>query len=305
MLSKRKTKGKIILLDPDITIEPTTKQLHVILSPALYWVRRFKLPTTSQREAKKILPSLFEEFLPPGDFSYYGYFNNENFIGFAYEQQAIRTLLQAKGLDAARIVSLHFAQIELDASKLPMRLSSSWMLDSIDGIILKLPSTKQQLKQPNLQELTLSKHSIKIERYDTLIKKSTLAMLCAIAIGFGLLWVVQWYKLHLAKQQLQERLDGLYKRYNLLPTTTQNKSLLKRYEKINSKQKRLRKALRILLETPRKSGGHLESIRLEGAAIKALFKDIKEPNKALKRLEGFGVKSKKLDEQTLLVEVAL
>ena len=50
-----------IFIDPltvfDLQIEEGAVY-DVILSPALYWIRRFTLPTTSLHEAKKLLPSV-------------------------------------------------------------------------------------------------------------------------------------------------------------------------------------------------------------------------------------------------------
>jgi len=94
---KFKTDLEVIFLDPDVALEQGDGRLIVLLSPALYWVRAFELPVKSEKEAKKLLPSLFEEFLPEGEFSYYGYFEEDRYIGFAYEEESIRSVLAQKG----------------------------------------------------------------------------------------------------------------------------------------------------------------------------------------------------------------
>lgn len=306
MFSKFKTDLEIIFLDPDVDIEPKEAKTAVLLSPALYWVRSFELPVKSEKEAKKLLPSLFEEFLPEGEFSYFGYFDGERYIGFAYEEEKIRQLLLQKGVDLAKVEALYFAQSELGEEMLPVQLSKGWMLASIDGIVVKLPFMEGiESKALDLNSLELSSKSIKIERYAAPIERKTLYALCAVFLLFGLLYGLEWWRVDRETVRIQQRSDEIFAKYSLLPTMTQNRSVLKKYEKIDKKQKKLRKTLAALLKTSQATGGSLRSIRLEKESIHATFDTIADPKRLKKRLHSLGAKIKKLKSGMIAVEVSL
>ena len=307
MLSKFKTESEILLLDPDLDIESRPGRKRVVLSPALYWVRAFELPVKSEKEAKKLLPSLFEEFLPEGDFHYYGYFEEGGrYIGFAYEEEKIRALATKKGVDPVSIEAIHFAQSELSPKMLPAKLSNEWILTSIDGIVVKLPRDDEKETKPlDLTALHPSKKSIKIERYKTPIEKKSLYSLSAIALAFAMLYTLQWYRLDQEKRRLQQLSEKIFQKYSLLPTMTQNRSILKKYEKIDKRQKKLRKTTAALLKIPQYAGGSLQSITFEKGTLHAVYKDLQNRSTLQKRLHIFEPKIQKLKNGTLAVKVTL
>ncbi len=306
MFSKFKTDAEIIFLDPNVDIESKEAKTAVLLSPALYWVRSFELPLKSEKEAKKLLPSLFEEFLPEGEFSYFGYFDGERYIGFAYEEEKIRQLLLHKGVDLAQLEAFYFAQSELDEDMLPAQLGHEWMLASIDGIVVKLPFMKgTQSKALDLSSLALSSKSIKIERYAAPIERKTLYALCAIFLLFALLYGLEWWRVDQEVVRIQKRSDEIFARYSLLPTMTQNRSVLKKYEKIDTKQKKLRKMVAALLKASQATGGSLQSLRVEKESLHALFGNLADQRVLKKRLESLGGKITKLKSGAVAVEVRL
>ena len=307
MFSKFKTDSEIVFLDPSLDIEQKdAKKIAVILSPALYWVRAFVLPVTSEKEAKKLLPSLFEDFLPEGEFGYYGYFEGERYIGFAYEEEKIRALLIQKGVDLGSIDSFHFAQSIFDSEMLPLKLDDAWMLQEIDGIVVKLPLMQQEeLKPLDVSTLQLSSKAIKIERYAAPIEKKTLYLLCGAALLFALLYGAQWFKIDQEVVRLQQRSSEIFSKYSLLPTMTQNKSVLKKYEKIDTRQKKLRRVVAALLKTAQAEGGHLQSLRVQKQSVHAVFDALVSQNDLQNRLKSFKTQIKKLKGGGVSVEVAL
>jgi hypothetical protein len=79
-----------LFLDPaskEQLIYDTSKKVNIILSPSLYWVKKMSLPVTNVREVKKLLPSIFEDSLPVGHYSYTAYKHGEDFMLFAYEDK--------------------------------------------------------------------------------------------------------------------------------------------------------------------------------------------------------------------------
>lgn len=306
MFSKFKTDMQIIFLDPDVDIEPQKAKTAYILSPALYWVRAFELPLRNQKEALKLLPSLFEEFLPSGDFSYFGYFEDERYIGFAYEEEKIRSFLAQKGVDLADAEAFYFAQSELSEDALPLKLNEDWMLTAIDGIVVKLPLMNEaELKPLDLDSLQLSSKSVKIERYTTVIDKKRLYTLCAIFLLFAFAYALEWYKTNQEVSRVKKRSSELFAKYSLLPTMTQNRSVLKKYEKIDKRQKKLRKIVAVLLKISQLEGGGLQSIHVEKNRIYATFTKLKRQELIQKRLRSFDPQIKKLKNGKIGVEVAL
>lgn len=306
MFSKFKTDVEIIFLDPDVDIEPKERKLAVVLSPALYWVRAFELPLKSEKEAKKLLPSLFEDFLPEGEFSYFGYFEGERYIGFAYEEEKIRLLLLQKGVDLSKVEALYFAQSELSKEMLPAKIGQGWILESIDGIIVKLPLMESlESKTLDLGSLNLSSKSIKIERFAAPIEKRVLYTLCVLFLLFGLLYGLEWWRLDQETARLQQRENEIFSKYSLLPTMTQNRSVLKKYTKIDIRQKKLRKVVAALLKIPQHQKGYLQRIDVERESVRAVFVRLSNRDILQKSLKNFQPKIKKGKNGVVTVEVVL
>lgn len=305
MFTKFQTDIEKILLDPDVETNPKGERFAVILSPALYWVRRFKLPVRSEKEARKLLPSLFEEFLPEGEFRYYGYFDGDEYIAFAYEEGKIRQLLNQKGIDALRVEGFYFAQNECREDDCAIELDGRWVMEKVNGIVLKLPFTQKEEKKPlDLKELPLSKKKVHIERFDSPIEKKTLYVLYSFFILFTLLYAVQYYKIDQEIDKVQTRSKTLYKRYDLLPTTIQNRSILKKYEKIDKYQKKIRLVLASLFKLPYKNGMVLEKLSVEKKRVRARFGNVKD-TRIFQRLQRYNPNIKQIKNSKLIVEIAL
>ena len=84
---KFNTQLKTLFLDPHSEIEHTDEKVNIILSPALYWVKRQTLPVKYIRDAMKLLPSIFEESVPEGHYSYSAYKDGDTFVLFAYDDK--------------------------------------------------------------------------------------------------------------------------------------------------------------------------------------------------------------------------
>lgn len=306
MFTKFKSETQTILLDPDLDVEVTKERVAVILSPSLYWVRRFDIPTKNEKEAQKLLPSLFEDFLPEGDFRYYGYFIEEGYIAFAYEERKIRDLLSQKNIDLGSVEAIYFAQNEFSKEELPIALSGDFVLEWVDGIVLKLPFTQKEEKNPLLLDKKyLSARSIKIERYDSPIEKKTLYFLCVFFIFFALSFAAQWLKLKNATDTMQQRSQEVFEKYSLLPTTIQNKAILKKLESIDTKQKRVRRIVAVLLKLPQRSGGYLEEISMKKQTLHAVFADVKHKEALRQSLNSFKPRIEKTKGEKIAVELAL
>ncbi len=66
---------KILFLDPNYPAVCGDEKVDIILSPSLYWIKKISLPLNSLREVRTLLPSIFEDMLPDGIYSYSVYKN--------------------------------------------------------------------------------------------------------------------------------------------------------------------------------------------------------------------------------------
>ena len=68
-----RSKAKAFFVDVNSPSYLLEAPVNVILSPSMYWVKRVTLPVKYLYEVKSLIPSLFEENLPEGKYSYSAY----------------------------------------------------------------------------------------------------------------------------------------------------------------------------------------------------------------------------------------
>jgi hypothetical protein len=296
-----------IFLDYDLNYKNIeNKNLNIILSPSLYWVKKFSIPTTSLREAKKLLPSLFEDILPDSDYKYYAYFENDLLIGFAYNDKSIIKLLEEKNIPLSNVKSVRFAQNEFNKDLLPCKINEKFCLIEKEDIILKLPCEfASSPKQPDLSNLKLSKHTISVQQYDHIIDSKTFDKLIIMIFVFLFLVGFDLYttKKQIAIQRYKESL--LFEKYDLLATTFQNKSLLKKYKSINQKQQKLKSLFATAIRIRLKNNEVLHSIEYDSKKIKFTFKNISDKKRILSYFKNYAISHTNYKNKTLQLEINL
>lgn len=227
------------------------KKVIVILSPSLYWVQKLSLPVKYVREVKKLLPSIFEDILPQGDYSYNAYKSGEDFFVFAYEDKRILELLHQNGIHIADIKSIHFAQSEFLGLEKAIQINETQSL-YIQNEILGLAPTVwfENPDTLDLQGMEPSKHTIKIQQYGHLVKSSSLYKIAGLLSALILILFVESFITSQKINDINEAKDKLFSKYKLQSTMMQNKSLQKKYKKIYIKQSKLREYISYFLSMP-------------------------------------------------------
>jgi len=179
LLTKFSNKSSIIFLDEHANVLPlsiTNKQkINIILSPSHYWVKKISLPVKYAREAKKLLPSLFEDILPDGNYSYSVYKNDDDFLIFAYEDKAILDLIAKKNIPSSKIANIYFAQSELDNIKGAMKVNDTQSIYVKDGIVVLLPCCWiEESGNLDLTKIILSKHKINLQQFSHIVDTRSL-----------------------------------------------------------------------------------------------------------------------------------
>lgn len=240
--------NRIVFLDPHSSIEISSdEKIDIILSPSLYWVQKVKLPVKYIREVKKLLPSLFEDILPDGHYSYSAYKDDEDknsFFIFAYEDKKIIDLASSFGISSSNIASVRFAQSELSDLQGGVKINESQSIYVKDGIVTLVPCCWIEEKgNIDLESLKLKKHTITLEQFGHIVDNSSLYKIAAVLIMFSLLFFSEYFITKQKIASLEEQKKELYKKYDLKPTMFQNKAILKKYKSIHEHQTKLREEL--------------------------------------------------------------
>ena len=307
MFTQFNQKTQVVFLDfnVDILEIPNDYFIDIVLSPTLYWVRKFSLPTKNPKEAKKLLPSLFDEFLPKGEYSYYGYFEGDDYIGFAYDESKINQLISQKGISFSKIKSIRFSQSEFDDESLPYKVDEKNSLVKKDSIVILLPNEFiGETKNIDLQNLKLSKHTVKIEQFSDIIDSKSVYLISFILVLFISIYGFSWYKTSKEISQLENKKENIFKKYDLLPTSLQNKASLKKYKKIAKKQKKLKEILSSLFFIRFSKGEYVEKVEYKKEVVFLKFR-VKSKNNVMKKLQKFNPQNIEFKNDILTMEIKI
>jgi hypothetical protein len=244
---------------------------NIILSPTLYWVQKLSLPMKYVREVKKLLPSLFEDILPEGNYSYFAYKHDEQFIAFAYDDRAILSLLETKGIHAPSVAKVYFAQSLFDNISYALHIDTQSALIKKEGIWTQLPLT--WVKEPqtiSLENLEL-KHPVTLSSFTHIIDPKIFTRMSAIVLTFALLFFGEAFFMQQQTEHLLEQKSTLFEEYHLKATSMQNNALMKKYLSLHEKQTKLRQITAQLLSLKLPAQSSLTYIALKGKTLVATF----------------------------------
>lgn len=278
MFTRFNKKQTTLFLDPnssDTYSISEGEKVNVILSPALYWVKKLSLPMKYARDAKKLLPSLFEESLPEGKYSYSVYKEEDEFLIFAYEDKLILDAMSRVGISASSVASVHFAQSEMQSVKGALKINETQSIYVKDGIVVLLPCCWiEESGDLDLSTLKLSKHKVTLQQYAHIVKNTSLYKIAAVLIALSLLVFGEYLITKQKTDEIRKLKDELFLKYKLKPTMLQNKSMLSKYENIHKKQTNLRAYISYLLALRLKGSEKLTNLRVEDKTLVAEFSDV-------------------------------
>jgi hypothetical protein len=211
------------------------EKLDVIISPSLYWSRVFEIPVKREGDAIKYLPSLYEEVLPAGEYSYHIKMLEEGkFITYAYNKKMISRYILKSGLTLSQVQGVYFAGNEL-YSFLPLRLDTKSVLIEQNSVVLKAPSfcvNECENVEDILPTLILSKDKIRLDNYMDLVE-SPLFFKSALKLGIlllAILFISIVNKQYLLNELVKQKEDFIAK--NSLPSSSiQIRSIVDNYNK--------------------------------------------------------------------------
>ena len=306
---KFKNKFKTIFLDPNASSYNLEEKVNIILSPSLYWVKKLSLPVKYARDAKKLLPSIFEDSLPEGNYSYFAYKNGDDFYGFAYEDKVILDTLSKKGISTANIANIHFAQSELDGIDGALKVNDEQSVYVKDNIVLLVPCCWiKESGSLNISDITLSKHTIPLQQYSHIVNNSSLYKIGGVLLVLVIMIFSEYFITAQKTSKIVDMKDNIFLKYSLKSTMMQNRAMLKKYDNMHKKQTKLRESISYILALRLTPSEKLTLLSLKNKTIIAEFSGISKGKEVhiIKILKSKKIKFKtKLDskQKTLHVEI--
>jgi len=264
LFTRFKRSGVVLFLDPtnESRVEyDRTQKVNIVLSPALYWVKKIELPVKYVREVIKLLPSIFEDLLPDGNYSYSAYKSGDAFFVFAYEDKKILEHLSKNEINRADILSIHFAQSELSSIEQALSVNQTQSLILKEELLVLVPTVwLEEVKALDLSEVKLSKHKINLQQYSHIVDKKSLYKIGAMLVVLMLIIIAEIFITSQKVEEVTILKDELFSKYKLQQTMIQNRSTLSKYDKIHQTQTKLREYISYFLTIKLKKGQKITNL---------------------------------------------
>lgn len=282
MLTRFTKEASVIFLDPHSKSYSIDGDVNVILSPSLYWVKKVSLPVKYLRDVKPLLPSLFEDILPDGDYSYNAYKSDDSFFIFAYNDKEIIDILGEKGISYAQVRNVYFAQSELSSIDGAVKINETQSIYVKDEIVVLVPCCWiEESGDLDISSLNLSKHYIRLQQFGHIVNNKALYKIVSIFIWLIVI-VAGEYFITLSKiSTTSESRDELFSKNGLKSTMIENRSILKSKSELHNTQTKLREYIYHILNLNLKAEERLSLISLDNEKITVEFSAIKSDSKAM------------------------
>jgi len=249
---KKKTTN--VFLDSSAFQTPSiidNQRYRIILSPSLYWVKKITLPIKYLRDVKKILPSIFEEIVPEGIYSYYAYKEGSEYIAFAYEDKKILDLLGKYSILINDVSSVHFAQSEFENITQPYKINDTQVLSVHDGICILSPKEWfGELDVLDISKLKTSNKKIVLKQFNHIVDTKVVYKIDTGLLLFILILSTELIIGNKKINAINQQKEAVIQKYHMKRTMMQNNSILAHYQSIFTKQKKLRKIIGLFLKVP-------------------------------------------------------
>jgi len=304
-----KTKAKAFFVDVDSPAYLLDEPVNVILSPSMYWVKRVTLPVKYLRDVKSLIPSLFEDHLPEGKYSYSAYKEGDEFLIFAYNDKEILDLIAAKGITTAQLNNIYLAQSEFETLEGPRKINDSSIIDRQNGVVIKLPlALAPEAKPLDLSDHTFSKQNIHLTRFNQIADKKSQVIFASILGFLIVMFAAEWLITASKVRTLQEKQNEVFSQHKLPSTFFQNEAIHAKLNNTFERQIRIRNVLNLALTIKLAPHERMEQVQLEKNKIGIVITtdSLESGRKSLSRLrKAFKRTSDRFENGTYVMEVML
>lgn len=300
-----KSNHPLLYISNDCQLEEIPKTpYNIVLSPELYWVKKLTLPIKYLYQVKKLLPSIFEESLPQGEYSYHLYKQESEYIAFAYEDATILQLLASKGCNIALLGEVYFFQSLQNPKAQTLRIQNTTLLQK-ESLWITLPDGWVQQSMACEVEEMVFKEPVRLSSYAHLIDSAVLQKASLFLVLFSLTFFLQTYLIQRQNDALEEEKQKVFAHYSLKATTMQNQSMLKSYLELHERQMALRSVSAKILSLKLPRNSFISSYEFKAQTLHITF-ETKNPQEIQKLLKQSSLVYKSYEkEQSLSIEVSL
>ncbi len=303
------SKAKAFFVDVDSPAYLLEASVNVILSPSMYWVKRVTLPVKYLHEVRPLLPSLFEEILPQGKYSYSTYKDGDSFLIFAYNDKEVLDLIAEKGLTSANINNIYLAQSEFDTIDNAVKISEKSVLSLENGVVVKLPSAlAPEAVALDLDAHTFSKQTIHLTRINQIADKKSQKVFASILGVLIVMFTAEWLITSSKVSSLIEKQGEVFSNHNLPSTSFQNEAIHAKLNTTFERQSRIRDIFNLALSIKLKPEEQMQQVSLEKNKIIIKINTVSEEagSKSLSKLKKqFQRTTARFEDGTYIMEIKL
>ncbi len=271
------TKLPTLFLDPHSDYPELKSKVNVILSPSLYWVKKMTLPVKRVRDAIKLLPSIFEDILPEGNYSYFAYKSDDDFFIFAYNDKLILDTLSKKGISTSNISKIYFAQSEIEDIDGALKINETQSIYIKNDLLILVPCCWIEEKgNLDLTKVEHTKSNITLAQFSHIVDNKSIYKIGAILLILILLIGSEYFITASKTSIVTLQKEELFDKYKLKSTMFQNRALLKKYKTVHASQAKIREIISYFLSLSLKGNEKITFVNLKNKKISVSFSGVKK-----------------------------
>lgn len=292
----------VLLHSASSSLRVTSEAVDIMLSPALYTLKREPLEIKYQYQAKKVAPSVLDELLGEGEYKYSAFKDDEGWVFIAYSPNDITQLLEQLDIEASSVENIYFAQQSVEMFENPIAIDSTMALGVVNDIVTVMPKALYgERRFLNLDESFRPSSggvSLYVESKRSSIAKNDAIILASIFTLLGSIFFVEGVEYSLAKSKQSGAIDELLVDHPSLQSKYSRESIAKKYQKRDKQERNKREFLKEVSSVVR-YGGKVKEISFEGSKLKA---KLEVTNKNSYNMLNKSIKIKQIDSKNIELE---
>jgi len=260
-------------------MEPVTLEhsVEIILTPEFYTLIREELDIKFAYQAKQIAESLFDDYLDAKEYQYHVTKHENYWYFYAYNIEEIETFIESIGIEKHRVSKIYFAQELKYELEEPIQLSSSTLLQTIEGIVTLIPA---QLMDSNVSIQTLNLETLKLNAgvsmgasYTSLVSLKETILLSSLFIILGTVFIFEGNRIKSSIAKENSELNELLSSDSSYGSKMIRENILEKYRPIDKIERAKRQTFQNLSKVlSRSSNSELKMVTIEKSKFKASIK---------------------------------
>lgn len=300
---------KLLLVYKDMPKVSLDDRVNIVLTPQVYIVKKENLPIKKEYQAKKIVLSVFDDYIKDAKgYSFFVYKDNQDWIFIAYKQDDIINLLKENDIPLSKVENIFFIQQMAPEIKTPIRLTNSNALVVIDGIVTLVPQhiLPEDTVYDDILKAVLPKKSVSLSSNLSLLDDKTSIYLSIIFVIFGVLFIVEANRYLSTSKDNQQQIKKVLENYPSLQSSYTRKNILLKLQKIDKEQRLKREFIKKISKLLNKNI-KIDKLELNQNNYNVMLdiKDISMLKRVMHKAKALGMSVKKLSNSQLQIKGSL